>query len=149
MYSEDLNINIDLTNVKANNNNNNVERTLPDGVYNVVAEAVDVRTTKAETGKYISIKFRIIDGEYKNFRLWHNFNIQNPSEKTVEIGMAQLKSLLLASGQTNGKINHTNQLLDLELSVRTKLRLDVTNKISPKITEFLRKDIDLTEKMPF
>ena len=70
---------------------------LPTGNYNVTCDEAEIKDTKAGTGKYIKVTFRIRDGEFKDRKVWHNFNIENPNPTAVEIGMSQLKSFLTYS----------------------------------------------------
>jgi hypothetical protein len=71
---------------------------LPPGEYRVQITDSDVRSTKNGDGRLIWTEMEILDGEFANRKLWHNFNILNPSEKAQNIGQGQLSSLCHAIG---------------------------------------------------
>jgi hypothetical protein len=74
---------------------------LPPDKYPVMCEEAEVKPTKAGTGYYIALLFTIIDGAFKGRKLWGNININNPSQKCVEIGLRSLAALGQAVGIPN------------------------------------------------
>jgi len=68
----------------------------------VVVKESDVKPTSAGTGEYIKITMEVLDdggdGKFNGKKLWHNFNIVNPSEMAVRIGKGQLKRLCTILG---------------------------------------------------
>jgi hypothetical protein len=64
----------------------------------VLIEEAEVKPTKANTGYYLKLKLSVVDGPYKNWKLFDNINVQNPSAQCVEIGLRQLAALGLAIG---------------------------------------------------
>lgn len=73
---------------------------LPKGWYRVLVASSDGKPTKAGTGRYISMGYDVIDGQYKGRKVWQIFNIQNPSEMAQKIGRSDLKRMLEALSQT-------------------------------------------------
>lgn len=73
---------------------------LPNGEYQVVAKAGELKTTKAGDGKYIKVEFEVIDGAFKGRKLWEQYNVANPNEVATNIGKANMKKFFLAAGAT-------------------------------------------------
>jgi hypothetical protein len=71
---------------------------LPAGDYPVVITESELKTTKAGTGKYLSLKLQVLDGKYQNRILFDNLNIQNPSEVAQQIGQGTLSAICRAVG---------------------------------------------------
>ena len=83
---------------------------LPPGKYPVIVEKAEVKPTKAQTGHYLEITMSVLDGQFKNRKLWDRINIQNPSTQCVEIGLRSLAALGQALGLTS--VQSTDQLLN-------------------------------------
>lgn len=63
------------------------------GNYIVSVESIEKRQTKALTGSYLAIQFKVLVGDYEGKLVTHNINIDNPSEKATSIGRSELKTL--------------------------------------------------------
>ena len=95
---------LDLTNVK--------EKTfelLPKGKYQAMITDAKVVDTKAG-GKRLNVEFSVMDDAYKGRKIYHNFNIENANAKAVEIGMQELKTLLVCAGFTSFALNSASDL---------------------------------------
>lgn len=99
---------------------------LPPGKYPVLIEKAEVKPTKAGNGYYISLMMTVIDGPFKNRKLWDNINIANPSEKCVEIGLRQLAALGKSIGLQ--AITDTAELLSKACLAHVKVK-DNANEI--------------------
>jgi hypothetical protein len=76
---------------------------LPEGMYTVVVEECEEKTTKAGTGKYLACVLKVVDGEHQGRTVFYNLNIENPSAKAQAIGLAQLSALCRAINVTQPK----------------------------------------------
>jgi len=72
------------------------EALLP-GKYPVLIEKSEVKPTKANNGHYIELQMVIVDGPGKGQKLWDRLNIDNPSQKAVEIALRTLSALCKAT----------------------------------------------------
>ncbi len=100
----------DLTNVS--------ESTVEPGEYTVSVAEAEVRQTKAGTGEYIKVKLETEKGQ----AFFHNFNVKNPNEQAVKIGMAQLKTFMRVSGKKDpNSLKSVDELLGLRCQVKVKL----------------------------
>jgi len=75
---------------------------LPVGDYLLRMNRFEEKATKAGNGKLISASFQIVNGEYKNRLIFHNFLVEHTSAKAQEIGTEQLDRYLKAVGVEGG-----------------------------------------------
>lgn len=71
---------------------------LPAGDYLAIIEGSEEKPTSKGTGSYLQFTFQVLEGEYKNRKLWARINHKNPSAEAVKIGMAELSSICRAVG---------------------------------------------------
>jgi len=72
---------------------------VPDGDYAVVIKKSEYVQTKAKTGYYLKLEIAIVEGEYRNKKLWANLNLDNPNPKAVEFANRTLNSICKACGK--------------------------------------------------
>ncbi len=58
----------------------------------------DMSPTKAGTGEKLTLQFEVIEGDCAGTYVWHNLNIENPSQQAVEISKRQLAQICRAVG---------------------------------------------------
>lgn len=96
---------------------------IPNGEYNVVCETAELRDTKAGTGQYINLKFKVESFSYKGAVIYTMLNIKNPNEQAVKIGMGQLKRFMSVAG--HGEIlQELGDLEGLRCRVKTNIKTD-------------------------
>lgn len=93
---------------------------LPAGKYLVLVEKAEVRPTKANTGHYIYLEMKILDGKFKGMKVFDRINIDNPNQKCVEIGQRCLAALGKAVGLQ--AVSDTNQLLNKTVTTHVKVK---------------------------
>lgn len=79
------------------------------GDYVVGIEKSEVKSTKKQDGHYLELTMTVLDGQFKSRKLWDRIQIENPSQKCVEIGRKQLSALGRATGVLI--INNEDQFL--------------------------------------
>lgn len=87
---------------------------IPEGEYQLMCEEAEEKKTKAGTGSYIKVKFRVLGPTNANRVIFQNFNIHNPSSKAEEIGRKQLAGWARACGRPNAA--DTDELINLPFS---------------------------------
>lgn len=92
----------------------------PNGEYRVMIVDTEVATTKDKKGKRLKLTLEILDGEYKNKKLFPGINILNPSAKAQEIGQQQLSAVCHAVGVI--KMTHSSQLHNKQMLVRVVVK---------------------------
>jgi len=71
---------------------------LPEGKYQVVVSASEMKPTKDQNGAYLELELTVIDGPYSNRKVWARLNLDNPSAAAVKIARQQLSALCRAVG---------------------------------------------------
>lgn len=92
---------------------------VPAAWYNFAATELKLEPTSAGTGMKLTGVFQILDGAHKGRKVYHNFNMQNPSEKAQEIGHKQFSALCHACRTL--VVQDTNQLLNIPFKARVKV----------------------------
>lgn len=92
---------------------------LPAGWYKALVEKSDVKPTKDGSGAYVSVEYKIIDGQFSGRKIFGRFNIQNANPMAVEIGYKQLSALAHAVGVL--QVQDSSQLHNIPLQIRLKL----------------------------
>lgn len=117
MFGSEFKFNLDLTNVEVGNFD-----VIPAGEYVAQIQKSELVDTKDGTGKYIKTSWKITDQVQNGRVFFSNFNIMNKSDKAVQIGMAQLKSLLMCAGSQGFVLKDPADLVGLECLVKLKIR---------------------------
>ena len=100
--------------------NENSFDALPAGWYQVKVESAEVKATKAGTGKYISVGYKVTGENYNGRMVFGNLNIQNPNPEAERIGRQQLGDLCRAIGIAG--VQDTNQLIGGNCMVNLNVR---------------------------
>ena len=107
---------------------------LPDDDYNVVITATSLKPTKAGNGTRLEFEFTVTGGQYSGRKVWEALNVDNPSEKAVEIAKADLAAICKAVGVA--QMSDTEQLHGIPLVVKVVQDND-SNTPRNKIAGFL------------
>jgi hypothetical protein len=102
----------DLTNVSSTG--------IEDGQHVASIAAAEVKPTKAGTGEYINVKWELQGGS----SFYAMYTIKNPNQKAVDIGLGELKRMMLASGAKNLAISGVDELLGLRCLLTLKTETD-------------------------
>ncbi len=74
---------------------------IPSGKYLAQIVDSDLKPTKKNDGHFLELTYEIVEGDYKNRKVWARINLDNPNPKTVEIGNRQFSSVRQATGVLN------------------------------------------------
>lgn len=74
--------------------------TIPTGYYLACIVESEMKETKQGNGKYLELKYEIIDGEHKGRNIWVRLNLCNANPKAVEIANRDFAAIRLATGLT-------------------------------------------------
>lgn len=105
---------------------------VPAGKYNAVIIDSEMKPTKSGNGSYLELTFEIIDGEYKERKVWARLNINNPSAQAQKIAQSELSALCRAVNVMEPKDSVDLHNLPLEITVICKKRNDsdgISNEI--------------------
>jgi hypothetical protein len=95
---------------------------IPAGTYLAHAIESDLKPLKSGNGTGLALTFQILDGEFKNRRLWANLNVQHSNPEAQKIGQQQLSSLCRAVNAV--KLNNSEELHFKPVKIRVKIRVD-------------------------
>lgn len=106
--------------------------TLPAGRYRAMCVASDVKPTASGNGSYLQLEWQVLEAQYANRKLWSRLNIDNPSEKAVEIARRELASICHAVGHPAG-VSESEELhnvpVDLEVGIEKRADGGEQNRI--------------------
>ena len=119
---------------------NNVEPSkgfdvLPAGQYTAIIESSELKPTQ-KGGKYLSLAFQVISGEFQGRKLWNNLNIINDNPKAVEIAKADLSAICRAVGVMTPKDSSELHNKPLTVKVVCKKRKD-NDEMENKIDKYI------------
>ncbi len=94
---------------------------IPAGWY--IAEIVgsELKTTNDKTGKYIALKFKVIDGDHEGRFIFTNLNIVNKSDVAVKMARADLKAIC-AAANFNGELEDTEDLHNIPIAIKVSVK---------------------------
>jgi len=92
---------------------------VPKGTYLVQVEKAELADTKSG-GQMIKVQFNITGEQQNGRKLFEQYNIANANPQAVQIGLGQIKSLVVASGANLSKFTSPDQLVGLECLVNVK-----------------------------
>lgn len=92
---------------------------IPAGWYKTMVTKTELKPTNDGTGTILAATFQVLEGSYKGAPFFNNFNVQNNSEKAMEIGRKQLSALCHAVGLM--EMQDTDQLKSIPFYTRLKL----------------------------
>jgi len=98
---------------------------LAPGLYKAFVEECIFKTTKAGTGEYLNVQFKLPD---ENRVVFGIFNLLNPNPKAVEIAMKDVTSMLIAMGYKQEDLAGIEKHMLLEMidqkDVMLKLKIE-------------------------
>lgn len=104
---------------------------IPAGKYQAVIVDSDMKPNKAGTGEYLQLEFEIIEGEYRNRKVWTRLNLNNPNPDAVRMARADLSAICHAVGVIQP--GDSADLHNLPLTITVKCRKtpdgDIVNEI--------------------
>ena len=98
---------------------------LAPGKYDAIISAAAEKSTKAGTGKYLSVEFTVTSVQNEGRRVWLNLNLVNPNPVAVEIAQKDLASLCKAIGVM--QVSDESQLVDKALTIKVAVDGDRNN----------------------
>ena len=104
---------------------------IPAGKYNAVITDSDMKKTRSGSGRYLQLEFLIIEGEYKNRKLWTRLNVENSNAEAVRIARADLSAICRAINVLKPKDSVELHNLPLEITVKCRKNQDdeIVNEI--------------------
>ena len=76
---------------------------IPTGEYTVMITESDLKPTKSGDGQYLQLVYEILDGDYKNRKIWDRLNIVNKNSTATEIAQRSLSAICHSVGVLHPK----------------------------------------------
>lgn len=95
---------------------------IPAGTYVARISESSYEPMKSGNGHAVKLTLDILDGPFKNRKLWTQLNVKHTNEVAQKIGQQQLSAICHAVGVMN--MQDTQQLHNKPLKVRVKIRQD-------------------------
>lgn len=95
---------------------------IPEGWYSAIIKEVDIKDTKAGTGKYLKMKFIITGPTHKNSVIFNMVNFKNANPVAERMGMQQLARIMNACGLAH--VNDSDQFIGLDLDIQVTIKKD-------------------------
>lgn len=102
---------------------------IPAGIYTAEITRSEVKDTRAGTGNYLSLGFKILEGQYAGRIVFHNINLKNPNDIAVQIGRKELAKLLQAIGRTG--VQESSELHGIPMQIKVAIEIDKTGRYEP------------------
>lgn len=104
---------------------------IPAGKYQAVIVDSEMKSNRAGTGEYLQLEFEIIDGEYKNRKVWTRLNLNNPNPDAVRMARADLSAICHAVNviQPGDSVELHNLPLTITVKCRKTPDGDIVNEI--------------------
>ena len=99
---------------------------IPAGSYIAQVVESEIKPTKNGTGQMMNLTFEVLDGQYKNRKVFGRINVVNQSAEAERIGQSQLSALCHATGVM--QLQDTVQLHNKPIKIKVKVRVDETGK---------------------
>jgi hypothetical protein len=93
---------------------------LPAGEYDVVIVSSTVQKTKSGTGKLLKLELQVINGPFKNRKLFDNLNLWNSSQEAQKIARGQMSAICRAIGNLTPKDSSELHMKPIRCKVRIK-----------------------------
>ena len=121
---------------------------LPPGKYGAKISKTDLKLTKDGSGQMLKVEFTLMGGKgVANRKVFENVNLQNKSEKAVQIGRSQLKKLLLCVGIEPDSFKDSSVLLGQMVGVTLGIKRSDNDEYTDlnKIKEYHKFEDSLLE----
>jgi hypothetical protein len=110
---------------------------VPAGKYKAAVVDSKMKPTKDGRGSYLELVFQILEGEYKDRKVWARLNLENPSKQAVDIARSQLSAICHAVGvmvpQDSVALHNIPLIIDVKVSRNgDNLSNDIRKYISVK-----------------
>lgn len=109
---------------------------LPADKYLVEITASEMKPTKNGSGTLLQLEYTVLDGEYKNRKVWDRLCIKHTNEQTVKIAMANLSAICHATGVL--KPQDSAELHHIPLVVTLKCKSDADGEIRNEVKAYAK-----------
>lgn len=117
---------------------------IPADTYSAMMTGSQMKPTKNGDGSYLELEFTILEGQYKDRKLWDRLCLNHSNPQTVKIARGNLSALCRAVGVLQPKDSADLHNLPLVITVRCKKR-DDTGEITNEIKGYAARKSTVTQ----
>jgi len=108
--------------------------TIPAGKYTAAIAKSAYKQNSKKTGHYLSLQFKILEGEFKDRVVFANMNLDNPNGETVEIAEKELATLTKACGKVS--IDDSEELHGIPVMIKVIVKPATANQAEKNEIKF-------------
>jgi len=112
---------------------------LPAGKYLAAITASEMKATKDGVGSYLNIEFTILEGEFKERKVWDRLCLNHPNAQTVKIARGNLSAICRAVGVMQPRDSVELHNIPLLVTVKLKKRED-TGELANEVKGYAKKE---------
>jgi hypothetical protein len=112
---------------------------LPAGKYLAAITASEMKPTKDGGGSYLNVELTVIDGPYKERKVWDRLCLKHANPQTVKIAQGNLSALCHAVGVMQPRDSVELHNIPLVVTVKLKKRED-TGELANEVKGYAAKD---------
>lgn len=105
---------------------------IPAGNYIAEINRSEVKQTKDGRGSYLSLTFKILDGDFANRLVFQNITIVNANQTAQAIGREQMAQIAGACGIM--QLNDSQELHGKPMWIKVAIEVDKTGQYEPRNT---------------
>lgn len=94
---------------------------IADDWYTAEITKSELKTTNDKQGKYLSLMFKVVEGEQAGRFIFHNLNLVNKSDVAVKIAQSDLKKICMAVGH-DGDLEDSIDLHGIPLDIKVVIK---------------------------
>ena len=117
--------------------------TLPPGKYLVEITDTEMKPTKTGTGEMLQIEFTVIDGEFKNRKVWDRLCLKHSNPEAVKIANANLSAICHAVGVM--RPGESIELHHIPLVISVKCKADDGGEIHNEVKSYAKPESQLKQ----
>ena len=112
---------------------------VPANKYIAMITASEMKPTKNGDGSYLELELTILEGPYKDRKVWDRLCLNHPNSQTVKIARGYLSSICRATSVMQPKDSCELHNIPMCITVRCKKR-DDTDEISNEVRGYAKKE---------
>jgi hypothetical protein len=112
---------------------------IPAGKYIAAITNSEMKPTKNGNGSYLQLEFTVLDGQYKDRKVWDRLCLTHHNAETVKIARANLSAVCRAVGVMQPRDSLELHNIPLQITVKCKKR-DDTGDIVNEVRGYAKKE---------
>jgi hypothetical protein len=112
---------------------------LPAGKYLAAVTGTEMKATKDGKGSFLNIELTVVEGQYKDRKVWDRLCLNHSNSQTVKIAQGNLSALCRAVGVMTPRDSVELHNIPLVVTVKLKKRED-TGELTNEVRGYARKE---------